>query len=242
MRIIGKHRDYYDCGLAQGIDDEIVYVRKHEVVPPHTWHDRSGEKRWRNPWWKPSKDASFGYVGFCGKLYPVARYWLSPSQGKVVGDSKFYYAYTAEELVEFRERREKQTGLSVWRSDWLLDAELEAFRAGPAEHVDLFREHNVPVLFAEAAVNEDCFREMNSPIRASALNPVLGDVQFTRIFDAYTAFQEISMFLGGVLGWPGNAMAEVPDEHRFTGHGYDEQSFRAVAGRKTRKGKRKKKA
>ncbi|WP_415913155.1 hypothetical protein [Neptuniibacter sp. QD37_11] len=73
---------------------------------------------------------------------------------------------------------------------------------------------------------------------AIELNPCLSDLQFYKVMDAYTAFQELSMYLSGVLRVNEPATAEIEDKYRVSGHGFNDQSFRARAptsGRKARK-------
>jgi hypothetical protein len=44
--------------------------------------------------------------------------------------------------------------------------------------------------------------------------------------DSFTAFQEISMFLGGVLGAGEKNIVEVEDKYKITQHGFNKWSFR----------------
>lgn len=78
------------------------------------------------------------------------------------------------------------------------------------------------------------------------LNPELTPLQFFRAVDAYTAFQELSMYLSGVLRVNEPDTLEIADPVRLEGHGFDKAtSFRQVGpkqGRKSRKAKKKHKA
>jgi hypothetical protein len=58
------------------------------------------------------------------------------------------------------------------------------------------------------------------------INPMLKDYEFYRVFDTYQTFQEISMFLGGVLGTNEDGGNVVDDKHRFSQRGFDKWSFR----------------
>ena len=59
----------------------------------------------------------------------------------------------------------------------------------------------------------------------------LKDVQFYRVMDAYAAFQEISMWVGGVLSSIGNPMVQITDDRvKAAKHGFDETSFRRAKG------------
>jgi hypothetical protein len=58
------------------------------------------------------------------------------------------------------------------------------------------------------------------------VNPVLKDYDFIRVVDPYTAFQEVSMFLGGVLGVGAPETVTVSDKTKAIKHGMDNTSFR----------------
>jgi hypothetical protein len=58
------------------------------------------------------------------------------------------------------------------------------------------------------------------------LNPRLKDIGFERIKDAFSAFQEISMYLANILVEQ-KKIAHVDDKYRIEQHGFDlKQSFR----------------
>jgi hypothetical protein len=55
----------------------------------------------------------------------------------------------------------------------------------------------------------------------------LGEYDFQRAIDPYTVFQEISMFVGGVLPRNPNPMVEITDQKvKAEKHGFDKWSFR----------------
>ena len=54
-----------------------------------------------------------------------------------------------------------------------------------------------------------------------SVNPPLKDYQFYRKLDAYSTFQELSVWLGGTLAWPHNMMVEVSDKSKVLKHGFD---------------------
>lgn len=91
------------------------------------------------------------------------------------------------------------------------------------------------MFFEPPLVYHDIFIELQAPLfqiyyneRALALNGNirLRDFQFYKIVDAFTAFQEISMYIGNHLARqpePG----DVPDKYRIAQHGFDpDWSFR----------------
>lgn len=66
------------------------------------------------------------------------------------------------------------------------------------------------------------------------LNCELKRYDFYKLFDAYTAFQELCMYVDGQLAYPGNMTIEIEDKYKIAGKGFD-----PVYGFRTRpKGKR----
>ena len=59
------------------------------------------------------------------------------------------------------------------------------------------------------------------------INPLLKDYQFYKVYDAVQTFQEIQMFISGVLGNKEKEIIEVADKYKITQHGFDKKwSFR----------------
>jgi hypothetical protein len=54
----------------------------------------------------------------------------------------------------------------------------------------------------------------------------LKEIEFYRCRSAHEVFQEISMWVGGVLPKPGAPMVEISDKDRIHKHGFDQWSFR----------------
>jgi hypothetical protein len=78
----------------------------------------------------------------------------------------------------------------------------------------------------------DLHRAVASPIihvtNIIETNVNLKDLQFQRMVDPYTAFQEISMFIGGVLGSPEKEVTELTEKDRIQQHGFNKWSFRKL--------------
>jgi hypothetical protein len=67
---------------------------------------------------------------------------------------------------------------------------------------------------------------------ALTFNPVLKDVQFFRIVDNFTAYQELAMFVSGVLGGKSPKTIEVSNDIKIAKRGFDKWSFRKEPGKK----------
>ncbi len=53
------------------------------------------------------------------------------------------------------------------------------------------------------------------------VNPSLAQLHFATIMDPYSAFQEVSMFVGGVMAAPANPMVEISDKTKILKAGLD---------------------
>lgn len=236
MRIYSKFHDYYDIGLAYGVDD-IVYVRKTDEIKDFKVPDIQkvvGEKRgWRgaytiyNNWWRNSvmRTSELFFVGFCGKLYPAYE----------IGWGEYNYdAYSKTEIV-----------YSIEALDKLLDkypavkkaiagdgskSKRYGYNSTYESIVKLFNE------FHHGNIN-DVFFELKTPsfywkakdANKLVINPVLKDLKFQRMVDPYTAYQEISMFIGGVLGMGEPETIDISDLDLIEQKGFDKKwSFRKL--------------
>ena len=130
MRIYSKFRDYYDIGLAYGIDD-LVYVRKTKELSYYKQSFGLGKTNDiveavhvpdidkvvnQNRWYGDRfivRHNSFGnqtpyisiilfFVGFCGKLYPGYKFgWQTPDE------NHYDYIYSIESLDKFLTKHPK---------------------------------------------------------------------------------------------------------------------------------------
>lgn len=220
MRIISKFRDYYDAAQAHGQDQRLVYVREHQqfkcpgepAVPAFlaelgeplrlraSSEVRSGRTRVLSPF----------LVAFAGKLYPGLRVAVQRGLKETVQyfydwDSvQAHHADWSEEhnLFTFSDRTESRMKAHfALHGSTQMQAHLTAHRLG------------VVLVFTDGrhVVYE--------------VNPSLQQLEFYRVLDAWQAFQELSMFWGG-LAAPEKTLAPLAEADRLTQHGFDHMSFR----------------
>jgi hypothetical protein len=167
-----------------------------------------------------------GFIGFCGKIYPfIVLSWNIgakniPGSDYVPEHTEERFCYNIDTLenefskwnINFKAERDtpqwlKKRGVGRDR-DWgrFTRKNAEDFLI-VNENIDLFFEIGNPT-FAMYC-HENGYRRQNWKILE---NPILKDFQFYRVFDAYTAFQELSMFLGGVLGGAHPPMVEISND------------------------------
>ena len=89
------------------------------------------------------------------------------------------------------------------------------------ESMELFRGFNTPSF---AIFNKE---RTVKPETMLICNPVLQSVDWFKKFDTFTTYQEISMFLGGVLGNVEDNNIPMSDKDKVLSHGFDiKSSFR----------------
>lgn len=257
MRIISKFQDYYDSALAFGHDDTIVYVRKEikhkatrdEKLPKgydfmfptldtrayihHGWyrHPKAHEQN--------RKGREFSIIPFtvvfCGKLYPGIR--LLHRKAGSLGEWTSDFAYSLEAYValvsyhglEFttkkKRRRYSWDNSPIKGSPKRKEDCEEYFARSGEDHVAFFAEKEIPIAYYA----EDAYTTRESVLM---FNTNLKDVAFFKVFDAYTAFQELDMFVGGVMTQEGNPMAGISDEDLRDKKGFDKMSFKTPPTKK----------
>lgn len=223
MRIISPFSDYYDGCRAYGIDDKITYVRRTQKLGDHIFSSetlpvvdviRKQINKVSELHGSATSDTySVVYVGFCGKIYAGLKFLVDTAvdMRTPVNMSSpttvAQFAWQAGDLSD--EELDKNIG-RWWRKttvrDWFETSQLTV------EHTDLFHALNTPVFVVDGW---HIYSE-----------PKLTDYKFQRRLDPFTAFQELSMFLGGVLNVGDPAMEEISDADRIAQHGFDKRSFR----------------
>lgn len=212
MRIYGG-RDYYDCGMALGIDRTITLLRgqKSNLDTEHLVIAREELRLWGQGCGRYfGLEAQTIAVAFCDKLY----------HGAICGNE---YMWSATKL---REWVAKTKNLHVeivrpWRER--NPSSLETFFE-PLPISDSLREwvilHKVSILIDRPAK----FRSA----REVLVNPAgLKQIGFAKALDPYTAFQVLSMWIGGVLGGTSPEIVKITDDLVLAqSHGFDKNSFR----------------
>ena len=209
MRILSKFHDYYDTAIGYGIDKERVYERNKEVRCVDDMRtlfvDHNG------------CHVTLFVIGFCGELFGVAEV-----EGK--------YFYNFKGLDAFTLSKKYQSRYNIHRSliHSFLDGRVEQSLRDNTWHRDIpdfnsyFRKYNVPIFTVKVA--SSIISEWSPKL---VLNPKLKDLEFYRIKDAFTAYQEIDMYLHNELANPDNPHIDpIPDQLRAESHGFDKYSFR----------------
>ena len=206
MLIVSKFHDYYDSVVGSvGVDKTCVYNRKTielkeeyflKVIPTIDHHGIF----------------AFPFViGFCGNLY--CGYQLRPAYA-----DNTICTYNKQEVLDFFKEFKKYYR-KMWRRDayfWREKETFDNFFQLHGRENDLFMQKHVPV-FVERY--DYCNRKF-------IINPSLKEFEFYKICDTFTAFQEIHMFLSGVLGAPEKPIIEISEKDKVVSKGFDKWSFR----------------
>lgn len=235
MRIISKFNDYYDSALGYGEDRSLVYERKTEDFEISSNQEKNLPYVNKNRSYRLSRDkwdTELFYLGFCGKIYPVVKFSerypaLSPSNFNPI----VRYLYSLEQVQEFCkenniELRDEKEYFSKYSRGYDVDSVRSLTRFfNQTDFMGLekiFAEKNIPLFTYKSDPTSNSNKTMIQH------NPSLKDVQFFKVKDSFSCFQEISMFVGGVLKSKENEMVQISDEDKIAKHGYDKWSFRKM--------------
>lgn len=206
--ILSKFHDYYDSVAKHGIDKTVVYKRlqdeKHlntNYLCLETKHNFQKKEFILNEY----------ILGFCGELYPFIQV-----EGGFWNSFPTLRLYKYEEAYEFLTKINLEKEQAYYRDKICLDG-LKKFYEIKKLNKDYFQEYKVPVF---------SIKRISSRLETILLNPKLKDFEFMKIKDPYTTYQEIYMFMAGVLGTIQEKTVEISDKDKLQQHGFFKYSFK----------------
>jgi hypothetical protein len=174
---------------------------------------------------------TLGYrrVLFCGKLYTSIK--VHRSSTGVSSDPSFKsfdynYFYTIESLQHYLENYEinlkkEKSDTRNWRKPQLSIENISKNLTVSDTHFNHCVENKLVIAITVP--------EPGGSNAIVELNGELKKVQFYKVFDAFTAYQELAMYVDGYLAYPGNQMIEIENEFRVKAHGFDHKyAFRKL--------------
>ncbi|MCX9024658.1 MAG: hypothetical protein OIN85_01015 [Candidatus Methanoperedens sp.] len=168
-------------------------------------------------------------VGFCGNFYPVVTVTVD-SCDNPTGKIKPLYFYDADSFSEFaaKENIFRQEARYWYSPRW--------------DSHNLKYEQGVKNFFAAASELKKCeeiFHAFKVPTfvlgddEKLILNPCLKSFGFMKVKDPQTAFQDVYMFLSGVIGAPPPPKEKMSDKVLAAAKGHDgEYSFKKPPGKR----------
>lgn len=220
--IISSFHDYYDIGLKYTNDNDVVFLRnpvsfKLDTAPTlvKELHDKYKSYimtyRWsyKSPYRKNGSwidiDKTKLLVVFCGKIYPILAMHYHESYTKTITsyfyDFDSYTNYCNENSIELSDKSNSNNIRNYFNRDNI------------AVDVDFLITNKITI----ATIYNDNVLFNNN----------ISALQFYKVFDPYQTFQELEMWLSGVLSYPQNLMIEVGNESKIEKAGFDKKwSFR----------------
>lgn len=228
MKIISKFHDYYDSASIF-YDPTVIFKRETKLLSLKDlnltlpFKDFSGlmSKNDRNIIEK--MDASVRFLYFCGKIYPLyvlEKYILilEEQNGVFKRFPKFY--------TKFNDKSYSKS---------LEDLIVEASKENLKKHYNFNSEYKEIEYNLEKIkgyeVNPDIFRAVGSPYfithgSSVIINPVLNELTKNLKMDASFIYQEIEMYMSGVLGSVEKKPLEISDKDKRDSKGFDDYSFK----------------
>lgn len=235
MYIISKFKDYYDSALGvTGVDKSIVYDRKNieienKEIPLEAYKPLISETLWGyehqhilhlNKNERRYKDVEYFLVGFCGKYYLGFKfYYLAENDPLKRYEIDFKY-----DLDEVRKHLDLGTHkkFSWKRHGDHFESLVKAVNEYDSDVI--FRKYNTPCFVYHYATKLSKSTRVGRKLLT--INPNLKEFEFAKAVDPFTAFQEIQMYISGVLGINEKEVIVVSDKDRIAAHGFDKWSFR----------------
>lgn len=231
MKIISKFHDYYDSAAAYGVSD--VYFKRSADISYHK-DERIEDILHNAACWGGTP----GIILFCGTAHAVIN--LQESSWPC----NLFIVTKPEDIDTYRDLHEgHRPGMPRWpRLDPLRDffkesyanRGFEAFQQDVAQ-IDAeyyHREFMSPIIWLNSC-GPSSMMEYQTPSGRHrrkvcvVKDACLKDLNFQKVKDAFTAYQEIDSYLSGVLGVTANPTVQISDTHRLEGHGFDKRtSFR----------------
>lgn len=248
MRIISKFKDYYDSAAGYGVDTTVVYERTPKTLP--SWsidpEQQQNVQQWRDivaacdAITHPDRFRNFHrfnehkvvFVGIAGKIYVglALHYHMNDPKKELWKPFRFNDPFAQMYVWKPENLNDEQLDATAPHSRWAAANEVTTARgwftanenARVVENIDLFTKYNMASFVVVRASNGSSVE----------INPQLQGYAFQRMMDGFTAFQEISMFVTGVLAQK-EQMTYVPtDKELLYARGHDDKSFKTPPTKK----------
>ncbi len=136
--------------------------------------------------------------------------------------------FRRKEIEEYRSKAKHYLSWRYWPGDVRRDSFEEHFTECVAKSdlfAEMFLNKRCPVFIGTAEERYAWGRDRGRSRGKIVYDACLKDLEFFRLFDTYTAFQEIAVFLGG-MAVPLKEIPHVPDKIMVGVKGFDQWSFR----------------
>lgn len=241
MKIYSKFKDYYDIALQYGEQSDVVFERKMEHVAVKKTSDKKLtplEAVANEVFQKLKNAAPYNFyidkkfifspmmVVFCGKLYPGVHVRNHTQNTPTPIDDGCFFDY--QSLQSHLEKFGCDTSEIKEEGFRWYGKQFKEKNKNPIETFfnksgdDIFSSQLIEHKIVTAVVTYS----YNSQGEHFTINLPLNEVQFFRKFDAWQAYQELSMYIGGVIAPESKPMTVIADKYKVIEHGFDNMSFR----------------
>jgi hypothetical protein len=233
MKIISKFKDYYDSAAGFGIDDTIMYVRTQKEIVlrtsllsiPKVNHENSfGGYRvrpaFKSFFGEPIKYEGSFYltgclIGIAGQIFVCLKVTYRQDE------RKYKYLHS---IAGFNEIFEKTKDRHFFYHEKFSAENFFAYLLTSLKQMDIFQLYKVPVFVIRLSHNTPPLLTLNDELKA---------LEFYKVVDPFTAFNNISGFISGVLGSKEHEMVHINDKDMLVAKGFDQWSFRTMKSKKS---------
>lgn len=242
MLILGNKKDYYDSAVGMGIDKTIVYDRQlNEMLVPNDIKEKISESiKWHKnfTWvcsgWKIKRipigknNTEIIVIGFCGKLYVGIK--ITTQTIDEPYDFNVDFVYNHDRILEMlKDKQNHKDHNKKYGENYVKNFENYLLRIKSIDPTEWFRRFNSPIFVygtSKPTTYKSYFNHVNTKVDFF-VNPILKEYDFAKVVDPYTAFQEIQMYISGVLGTEKDGdEIKLTEKQKIAQHGMDKWSFR----------------
>lgn len=261
MRIISDFKDYYDSASAHGVDVTQVFERKLATIDMKT--RRLSEENLKKCDCRNLISGTIENIGyrrdavfkssiffFCGKSFPFVSLSYKGYTKEIKGINKEEYTFWDEDSVAHHIEKHHP---DYFKNVFINKENKYSFQSKSLNKNEIgkhFHQQNVDTFLSELSheIGSPYFSvELKKNSRPSYLksekevkieitkNIKLLDIDFQKVKDAFTCFQDISQYCFGVLSNIESSGSDIDDKYKVEGKGFD-----SVYGFRTRPGAGKK--
>jgi hypothetical protein len=160
----------------------------------------------------------FFRILFCGKLYSGLLFQRDVLQGFNPTKHFVYDFETLDELFKVN-NLEYTEDYSKWNNSLrTLGKKYLTNYFNVIDCTELAAQLKIVTAYTEIFTGD--FETLSNQI-GFTIDGELKELEFYRVIDAFTAIQEISMWVDGTLAYPGNLPIEIEDKYKIAAHGFD---------------------
>jgi hypothetical protein len=258
MKIISKSRDFYDSVQGFGTED-FVFIRKTSWAeidkrfsedPLFKEVRETWLKSYNNFYYRGRENNRYNItfksmvVGFCGKIHPLISLTVVDLRNN---SERSKIVYSNEDIIKFLELNNYADLLDKFKKS---PKSLNSFFGRTTskfceitcrnffsinkysdKFTKLFFENKSPI-FLLSEIDEVSLSKGRHRRIHLTINPNLKELDFQRVVSSFEAYQELSMYIMGVLGVNTPEIIEVADKYKRDAKGFNEWSFKTRPSKK----------